>query len=300
MQNIYIHQHTRLGDMILCNGLIRILCKKNIKKKINLFCRSKHKKLIQYMYRDNKKIKLIGINEHPKLTNEKLLMKYEAKFIQNYLKKNSIDLKNFITIGFENYERIKSLNSDKKNPWPCEIIFYKQFNIPFKKRFTESYWKRNKLTERKLFNKEIKKNEKYIFVHDDPKRNIYLKNMNKNNNYNKVVRNNVKENIFDYAMLLENASEIHIMESSIRQILEVLKLKTKKLFLYKGRGGEHDVDLYNYKLKKFVGTSKKWQIIKKGIISKNENKIINSLRNKITKSQQKIIYLKSISKLNSH
>ena len=87
MQNIYIHQHTRLGDMILCNGLIRILCKKNIKKKINLFCRSKHKKLIQYMYRDNKKIKLIGINEHPKLTNEKLLMKYEAKFIQNYLKK---------------------------------------------------------------------------------------------------------------------------------------------------------------------------------------------------------------------
>ena len=30
MKNIYIHQHSRLGDMILCNGLIRILSKKNV------------------------------------------------------------------------------------------------------------------------------------------------------------------------------------------------------------------------------------------------------------------------------
>ena len=41
------------------------------------------------------------------------------------------------------------------------------------------------------------------------------------------------------------------MESSIRQILEVLNIKTKKLFLYKGRGGEHDIELYNKKLNKF-------------------------------------------------
>ena len=39
------------------------------------------------MYRDHKSIKLIPYNEHPKLTDEKLLLKYEAKFIQNYIKK---------------------------------------------------------------------------------------------------------------------------------------------------------------------------------------------------------------------
>lgn len=37
MQNLYVHQHTRLGDMILCNALIRILSKKNIKKKLIYF-----------------------------------------------------------------------------------------------------------------------------------------------------------------------------------------------------------------------------------------------------------------------
>ena len=40
-----------------------------------------------------------------------------------------------------------------------------------------------------------------------------------------VFRNDIKENIFNYGYLLENASEIHIMESSIRQIIEVLKIK---------------------------------------------------------------------------
>ena len=29
MKNIYIHQFSTLGDMILCNGLIRVLSKKN-------------------------------------------------------------------------------------------------------------------------------------------------------------------------------------------------------------------------------------------------------------------------------
>jgi hypothetical protein len=297
MQNLYVHQHTRLGDMILCNALIRILSKKNIKKKINLFCRSKHRNLIKYMYRDNKKINLIGINEDPELTNEKLLMKYEAKFIENYLKKKLIKKKDFITIGFDNYEKTKNLNLDKKHPWPCEVVFYKQFNIPFTKRFTGSYWKRDSLEEKRIFNKNVKKNEKYIFVHDDPKRNIYLKNLNKNSKIKKIVRNDINENIFNYALLLENANEIHIMESSIRQILEVLKLKTNKLFLYKGRGGEHDVDLYNSKLKKFVGTSKKWQIVNDGITSIKKTNILNKLKNKILKSNQKLIYLRSVSNL---
>ena len=297
MQNLYVHQHTRLGDMILCNALIRILSKKNIKKKINLFCRSKHHNLIKYMYRDNKKINLIGINEDPELTNEKLLMKYEAKFIENYLKKKLIKKKDFITIGFDNYEKTKNLNLDKKHPWPCEVVFYKQFNIPFTKRFTGSYWKRDSLEEKRIFNKNVKKNEKYIFVHDDPKRNICLKNLNKNSKIKKIVRNDINENIFNYALLLENANEIHIMESSIRQILEVLQLKTNKLFLYKGRGGEHDVNLYNSKLKKFVGTSKKWQIIKDGITSIKKTSILNKLKNKILKSNQKLIYLRSVSNL---
>ncbi len=293
MKNLYIHQHSRLGDMILCNALIRILSKKFNNYRLNIFCRSKHIKLVKFMYRDNKKIRLIPLMEDPELKNEKLLNKYEGKFIENYLRLKNIKEKDTITIGFENYHKTKNLNPDKKRPWPCDIVFYKQFNIPFKKRFTETYWKRNKKNEKKLYNKLIQKNEKYIFVHDDPNRNIYINKKFFNKNIKKIIRNNIKENIFNYSYLLENATEIHIMESSIRQIIEVLKIKTKKLYLYKGRGGEHDIDLYNTKLKKFVGTSKKWQTIKNGVVSKKSN-IYNKVQGKINLTKQKFIYSRSI------
>ena len=254
MKNIYVHQHSRLGDMILCNGLIRILSKKYNNHYLNIFCRSRHIDLIKFMYRDQKSIRLIPLNEHVGLKNEKLLIKYEGKFIESYIKKNNIKKNQLITIGFENYHKTKDLNPDKKHPWPCDIIFYKQFNIPFKKRFTETFWTRNKPAEKKLYKKLIKKNEKYIFVHDDPSRNIFINKKFFSKDIKKIIRNNIKENIFNYGYLLENASEIHIMESSIRQIIEVLNIKTKKLYLYKGRGGEHDINLYNNKLKKFIGT----------------------------------------------
>ena len=294
MKNIYIHQHTRLGDMILCNGLIRILLKKNTNCYLNIFCRSKHLGLIKFMYRDNKRIKLIPLKEESKLTDEKYLIRYEEKFIKNYIKKNNINKKNIITVGYENYHRVKNLNKDKSRPWPCDIIFYKQFNIPFKKRFTETYWIRDKSNERKLYKKLVKKNKKFIFIHDDPKRNIYLKNTFLKKNFKKIIKNDTKYNIFNYGLILEKADEIHIMESSIRQIIEKLNIKTKKLFLYKGRGGEHDAVLYNDKLKKYIGTRKKWKIIKDGIISKKKS--FNKFRTKIYRMNQKLLYIKSIKK----
>ncbi|MAV62061.1 MAG: hypothetical protein CMI80_01080 [Candidatus Pelagibacter sp.] len=284
--------------MILCNGLIRILSNKYNNYYLNLFCRSKHLKIIKFMYRDNKKIKLIPLKENRNLLDEKLLMKYEGKFIENYIKKKNIKKRNLISIGFENYDKIKNLNKDKKNQWPCDIIFYKQFNIPFKKRFTETYWRRDKKNEKKLYKKLIKKNEKFAFIHDDPKRNIYLKNNFLNKKIKKIVKNDVKENIFNYGMILEKADEIHIMESSIRQIIEVLKIKSKKIFLYKGRGGEHDANLYNNRLKKYVGTSKKWTIIKNGIVNKKlKRNIFEKFKNKMQRPRQKLIYLRSIKNL---
>lgn len=296
MKNIYIHQHSRLGDMILCNGLIRILSKKYKNKVINIFCRSKLINLIQYMYRDNKRIKLIPLEENFKLTNVKLINCYEKKFIHDFFQKNKIKKEQCITIGFENYQKTKDLNPDKKRPWPCDIVFYKQFNIPFYKRFTETFWKRNKQNEKKLYNKLIKKDEKFIFIHDDPKNNLHLSNKFLINKNIKIVRNDINENIFDYGLILEKATEIHIMESSIRQIIEVLNIKTKKLFLYKGRGGEHDINLYNDKLNKFIGTRRKWKVIKRGIISKKPKKYI---LDKLNSLNQKLIYYNSIKKFSN-
>ena len=60
---IFIHQHLGLGDMIICNGLIRHLLSLTSKNdRIFLFCKNIHYQSIKFMYRDEKKI-----NFHQKL-----------------------------------------------------------------------------------------------------------------------------------------------------------------------------------------------------------------------------------------
>ena len=115
------------------------------------------------MYRDEKKIKIVPLNENLNLKDEKLLAKYEfekvEKIIDNIKSKKKV---NFIRIGFENYQKVKNLNPDKNFPWPCDIVFYKQFNIPFKYRFSKCYWKRDKKREGEAAREELNFYKKYF------------------------------------------------------------------------------------------------------------------------------------------
>ena len=126
--------------------------------------------------------------------------------------------------------------------------------------------------KKKLFYKLVGNNQPYVFVHDDKDRNFLIDTKNINPNL-QIIRNDNKELIFNFGYILERAKEIHIMESSFRQIIEVLNTKNKKLYLYKGRSGEHSIDLYNKKKKKWVGTSKKWKIIEQNIEFNKRKKI---------------------------
>ena len=263
----YIHQHLGIGDIILCNGLIRHLLEKKLKKeKIYLFTKNCHLKATKFMYRDENRIKIIGINE---FKNEK---KEVNKIINKISRKKDID---FLKIGHEFYNQTLNLNIDKSNPWPCDIVFYKQLNIPFKFRFTKSYWKRDFNAEKKLFNKLVKNNSPYAFIHDDHTRGLRIDDNNIDPKL-KIIRNNNKDLIFNFRLIIEKASELHLMESSFRQIVETLDTKKKKLYLYKGRGGDHSINLYNNKKNKWIGTSKKWIIMKKNIeVKKNKKKIFN-------------------------
>ena len=288
----YIHQHGRLGDMILCNGLIRCLLQNKDKKdKIYIFCRSCHLKAVKFMYRDKKRIKIISFNENINLKDEKLLAKFETNKAEQIVGKIKSKKKiNFIRIGFENYHKTQNLNPDKSFPWPCEIVFYKQFNIPFKYRFSKSYWKRDMISEKRLFRKLVGVDQPYAFVHDDIDRNFVIGPENINPEL-KIIKNDKRELIFNFGLILERAKEIHLMESSFRQIIEVLNTKNIKLYLYKDRGGEHAISLYNKKKNKWVGTSKKWKIIKKNIdLNKRKKNIKNIFKFLISRLNQKTIY----------
>ena len=256
--NIYIYQHLGLGDLISNNGLIRHLIEVNTRtKNFFIFCKKMHIKSVKFMYRDLKKIKLIPITNNPKK---------EKKEVDNYL--NKIKEKyEIIKIGHEFYHLTGKLNPNlKTNPWHCTVNFYKQFGLPFEYRFKKTFWKRDYQKEKRLFKKLVGKNKNYVFVHDDKSRNLEI-NTSKLKKKFHIIRNNEKNFIFDYGLIVENAKEIHLIESSFRQLCETLKIKSKKLFLYKDNRDDYSMSLYNDNIREFTSTFKKWKEIK---ISKNE------------------------------
>ena len=152
--NIYIYQHLGLGDMISNNGLIRYLVEVNFQaKNFFIFCKKMHVKSVRFMYRDQKKIKIIPVTNNSD-NEKKEVNEYLSKLKKNY---------EIIKIGHEFYHNTGKLNpNSKKNPWHCTVNFYKQFGLPFDYRFKKTYWKRNYVNEKKLFKKLVGKNKNYI------------------------------------------------------------------------------------------------------------------------------------------
>ena len=130
--------------------------------------------------------------------------------------------------------------------------------------------------EKRVFKKLVKKNKPYAFIHDDKDQNLIINKKNINPKLN-IVRNDKKELIFNFGLILERATELHLMESSFRQIVEVLNTKNIKLYLYKGRSEKaHSTELFNKKRQEWVGTSKRWIIIKDNIrLKKDKKKFMN-------------------------
>jgi hypothetical protein len=137
-------------------------------------------------------------------------------------------------------------------------IFYKQANLDYNIRYNYININRNENNERLLYNKVIENYGKnYIFTHDhrsytykhyDIRRNVYVNNVNDipvfhpnfnyydndlNHKYYNLWFDFISNNLLDYCMILENASEIHITDSCFSCLLCYLnleKVKVKKIY----------------------------------------------------------------------
>jgi len=243
MGDLYIHHHLGLGDMIHCNGMVRALLEqRNPNGRIFVFSKNCHKAATDWMYRDEPRVQVIGIDERG---NEVAQVNSIASSMRNI---------EFVRIGHEFYEPTSKLNMDATDRWTCDMIFYKQLSMPYEWRYTKCYWERDLDEENRVYRKLAPKNSDYVFVHDDPSRGFVITEGQVGTNL-PIVRNDISENIFHFGKLLENAKEVHLMESSIRCMIESLDTRSVKLVFYSFRGGP----FYNEEKKKWSGTSKNWE-----------------------------------------
>lgn len=205
-----IYHHLGLGDTIICNGIIN-----NYSDKLDalyIFSKPKFLSSVKFLYRYNYKVNVIPADDN------------EASVIFKHI---TTDFK--LLLGFGELEKIikeYNLNFDE--------AFYKLAGLNFERRFTDFYLVRDYQRESYFLNNQIKNNQEYIFLHDDPSRNLIIdRNYIKNKNLPIITPDNsITDNIFDYCKIIENASEIHVMDSSFKNLAESLNIKTDQLYYH--------------------------------------------------------------------
>ena len=204
----YIYHHMGLGDHFTCNGLVRYYYKQY--DKIYLFCYKHFEDNINFMYRDLPNLQTIGLGSD----NE----------VEEYITKNVLHDK-LIKIGFD---KLRSLQNQVET---FDLGFYVAENLPFSIRFDEYFVERNMDKEMELYKTLNPTDEDFIFVHEDPERGMFL-DKNRIRQDLKIIGNDKRFLIFDYIYLISKAKEVHVMQSSIKDMINSYYFPNTKFFLH--------------------------------------------------------------------
>ena len=219
---IYIYHHLGLGDHLDCNGMVRTYVDKYGYDKAHVFAKAKYADLIRFMYRDHSDITVIEIPGND-----------EVNEVKNFLQQHKIGL--FLAVGHHNYP----WGHEEKLGLGCAEIFYYLVNMDYKIRFDEFYFTRDHQEEERVSHKLNPDNEEYVFVHDDINRGFSItdeKIYELAGKKIKIIRNDMSENLFNFTKVLEEASQIHCMESCFRSLVETTDVKGD-LFFHNFREG---------------------------------------------------------------
>lgn len=201
-----------LGDAIICNGLCRFYANQKNVEKVYVYISKRYMRLVAWMYRDNHKITLIPIN-----ASQEEAYSYCTNIAKNLRSK----------VIFAGYTAVSEHNIIFKKYKKYDEVIYEIGKVPYQHRYTSFYVQREIDEEKKIIDK-MQAYGAYAFVHDDPDKGFVL---NPKTSLRQI-RNDKSINPFHLCSILENAEEIHVMESSIKNLCEQLSLKTEKLFRY--------------------------------------------------------------------
>lgn len=211
MRRVFIVGHLGLGDHIICNGIYREYAEK-----------------FEICIIPVKMQNLESMTRMLSDLNNVILLPYDNNSADISMKSDS---KKFKKMGFQllhlgyfgsNFLDRKQLRFDAN--------FYEQANLPFDNRWEKFLYNRNYSSEIQLYMDLECDKEPYIFIHEDRKRNFEIDRSFIRSDlriiYPDKELNNY--NFFDYGFILENAVEIHCIESSFAAFVESLKLSNPK------------------------------------------------------------------------
>ena len=207
---LILWHHLGLGDHIICNGLVHEVLK--IAHEIILPCKPNNLNTIGHLYLDYPNVNILDIGD----TN----YVQETSFLFGISLSNNIPL---LRIGFNG-----------ENNLPFDKQFYEQLGLDFGTRWTSFRMPKDDSNARTFYSSFIKHKE-YALVH----------NTSSVGNYKLEISTTLPiyyidkslDSMLDWKTVIENATEIHCIDSSFIHLVDSLKLNANKLVYHDvGRG----------------------------------------------------------------
>lgn len=219
MNSIYIYHHLGLGDHIIANGLVRTIADNY--DRVFLFCKPHNFKNVSFMYRDLSKLKIIT-------------MDYMG--VREFMSLNPSN--NYLIVGHKRFFELFGTTNLK-----IDEIFYQMANVPIENKWSRFFVNRDIEREKSVYGElGLKEGDRYIFLHDAETRKItkQIQDM-------KIITPNIHFSLFDLLYTIENAEEIHCINSSFYCLIDSIGIKKDKMFLHKyAIPGHSDRELGKY------------------------------------------------------
>jgi hypothetical protein len=235
--------HLGLGDHIICNAIVR-----NLRKSydvVHMPVKAHNFHTVKDMLRDDPGIELI------KVTGDEQALKYLGLF------RARVD--NIVGVGQYGTD---FLNDSKS----FDESFYKQIDISYDARWDEFKYVREDTVEAKLF-EDAQLPEKYVFVHDDASRNYLIDESNFPADmtvYRPVhtFGELCETTLFHYGKIIEEATEIHCIDSSFACYVEHLDCsRVERLVLHRHIKQKNEFNTDDKFHPFFPQYRQKWEII---------------------------------------
>ena len=209
-----ITPHQGLGDHILCNGLYRHFSQ--LRKQVIITVKQNYVSEIRYMLRDCGNVNILPLPLRRSWSYTRLL-----KMISRPLPIEIVGLGSYGNNFFP-----KGVRFDQN--------FYDQAGINFDFRWSKFEVPRNYKRENEIFRLLGCHSGPYIFLHEDKNREFVInrKRIDSKLKIVEPVTGLSQFSLFDYRKVLEEASEIHLIESSFAAFAESIDL-TQKLYAHR-------------------------------------------------------------------
>ena len=211
VKGIYILGNQGLGDQIVLNGLYRYFAKRYD------FCvvpiGNRYQETIREMIKDVQNILVTG---------------YRMEIWEPHMKAHGklLEKKGFRSLNLGKFGNDFLVNEDIS----LDQSIYEQAEIPHKTRWSDFKYLRDMSSESALFEKLGCRKGEYIFVHDDPNRKLQINGDLLPTGYSIIrPKTGIKGfSFFDYISVIENAAEVHCIESSFAVLIEQLDIDVPK------------------------------------------------------------------------